>query len=91
MHWKGNQLWGSIEVLPTPAGLLLWELYSQVRCPSSAMRVCHGRVALQQRAGVSSHIQRLWPRVHRTLPGGPEVACGATASWYGFVTTVTNT
>lgn len=81
VHWKGNQLWGSIEVLPTPAGLLLWELYSQVRCPSSAMRVCHGRLALQQRAGVSSHIQRLWPRVcHRILPGGPEVASGATAS-----------
>ncbi len=31
VKWKGDQLWGSIEILPTPAGLLLWELYSQVR------------------------------------------------------------
>lgn len=30
VHWKGNELWGTIEVLPTPAGLLLWELYSRV-------------------------------------------------------------
>mmetsp|Transcript_4234 Transcript_4234/g.7543 ORF Transcript_4234/g.7543 Transcript_4234/m.7543 type:complete len:542 (-) Transcript_4234:507-2132(-) len=29
VKWKGNQLWGTIEVLPTPSGLLLWELYSQ--------------------------------------------------------------
>ncbi|KAG2440254.1 hypothetical protein HXX76_004366 [Chlamydomonas incerta] len=27
--WKGDQLWGTIEVLPTPSGLLLWELYSR--------------------------------------------------------------
>lgn len=31
MKWKGDQLWGVIEILPTPSGLLLWELYSQVR------------------------------------------------------------
>ena len=30
LNWKGGQLWGTIEVLPTPAGLLVWELYSQV-------------------------------------------------------------
>lgn len=30
VHWKGDQLWGTIEVLPTPSGMLLWELYSQV-------------------------------------------------------------
>lgn len=30
MVWKGDQLWGTIEVLPTPSGLLLWELYSRV-------------------------------------------------------------
>ncbi|WIA29021.1 hypothetical protein OEZ86_011538 [Tetradesmus obliquus] len=29
VHWRGNELWGTIEVLPTPAGLLLWELYSR--------------------------------------------------------------
>mmetsp|Transcript_32615 Transcript_32615/g.72047 ORF Transcript_32615/g.72047 Transcript_32615/m.72047 type:complete len:600 (+) Transcript_32615:290-2089(+) len=29
VQWKGDQLWGSIEILPTPSGLLLWELYSQ--------------------------------------------------------------
>lgn len=29
VFWKGDQLWGSIEILPTPSGLLLWELYSQ--------------------------------------------------------------
>eukprot|EP00878_Enallax_costatus_P023761 GHUV01025302.1.p1 GENE.GHUV01025302.1~~GHUV01025302.1.p1 ORF type:complete len:234 (+),score=69.75 GHUV01025302.1:263-964(+) len=27
--WRGRELWGVIEVLPTPAGLLLWELYSK--------------------------------------------------------------
>ncbi|GIL64725.1 hypothetical protein Vafri_18611 [Volvox africanus] len=27
--WKGDQLWGTIEVLPTPSGLLLWELYAR--------------------------------------------------------------
>jgi hypothetical protein len=31
VHWRGSELWGTIEVLPTPAGLLLWELYSRVR------------------------------------------------------------
>ncbi len=30
VSWKGDQLWGTIEVLPTPSGLLLWELYSRV-------------------------------------------------------------
>jgi hypothetical protein len=30
VRWRGNELWGTIEVLPTPAGLLLWELYSRV-------------------------------------------------------------
>jgi hypothetical protein len=34
VKWKGDQLWGTIEILPTPAGLLLWELYSQVRVPA---------------------------------------------------------
>ncbi|KAF5843548.1 hypothetical protein DUNSADRAFT_14464 [Dunaliella salina] len=29
VQWKGDQLWGTIEVLPTPSGLLLWELYAQ--------------------------------------------------------------
>lgn len=32
VSWKGDQLWGTIEVLPTPSGLLLWELYSRVGC-----------------------------------------------------------
>ncbi|GAX75735.1 hypothetical protein CEUSTIGMA_g3178.t1 [Chlamydomonas eustigma] len=27
--WRGDQLLGVIEILPTPSGLLLWELYSQ--------------------------------------------------------------
>ena len=31
VHWKGGRLYGSIEILQTPSGLLLWELYSQVR------------------------------------------------------------
>ncbi len=31
VHWRGELLWGTIEILPTPSGLLLWELYSQVR------------------------------------------------------------
>jgi hypothetical protein len=29
--WMRDQLLGIIEILPTPSGLLLWELYSQVR------------------------------------------------------------
>lgn len=29
VRWKGDCLWGTIEILPTPSGLLLWELYSQ--------------------------------------------------------------
>jgi len=29
VRWRGKELWGAIEILPTPAGLLLWELYSQ--------------------------------------------------------------
>ena len=29
VHWKGGRLHGSIEILQTPSGLLLWELYSQ--------------------------------------------------------------
>jgi hypothetical protein len=29
MFWKGKKLWGSIEVLSTPSGLLIWELYSK--------------------------------------------------------------
>mmetsp|Transcript_18408 Transcript_18408/g.46554 ORF Transcript_18408/g.46554 Transcript_18408/m.46554 type:complete len:728 (-) Transcript_18408:628-2811(-) len=29
VQWKGDQLWGTIEILPTPSGMLLWELYSQ--------------------------------------------------------------
>lgn len=28
--WQGDELWGSIEILLTPSGLLLWELYSKV-------------------------------------------------------------
>jgi hypothetical protein len=27
--WRGKELWGCVEVLPTPSGLLLWHLYSQ--------------------------------------------------------------
>lgn len=30
VYWRGRELWGIMEVLPTPAGLLLWELYSKV-------------------------------------------------------------
>lgn len=37
VHWRGNQLWGTIEILSTPSGLLLWELYSQVSCYSSSL------------------------------------------------------
>ena len=29
IHWSGDQLLGTIEILPTPSGLMLWELYSQ--------------------------------------------------------------
>lgn len=29
VHWKNNTLWGTLEILPTPSGLLLWELYSR--------------------------------------------------------------
>eukprot|EP00775_Hariotina_reticulata_P010278 gene10278-10437_t len=29
VFWRGSELWGTLEVLPTPAGLLLWELYSK--------------------------------------------------------------
>jgi hypothetical protein len=36
VHWRGSELWGTIEVLPTPAGLLLWELYSRVRQQGSS-------------------------------------------------------
>lgn len=39
MQWKGDQLWGTIEVLQTPSGMLLWELYSQVGC-LSAVQSC---------------------------------------------------
>jgi hypothetical protein len=31
LRWRGPELWGTLEVLPTPAGLLLSELYSKVR------------------------------------------------------------
>ncbi|KAI8469409.1 MAG: Prohead core protein protease-domain-containing protein [Monoraphidium minutum] len=51
--WRGKELWGCIEVLPTPSGLLLWALYgrgavlgvssrswaSLVRGPGGACRV----------------------------------------------------
>lgn len=30
LRWRGPELWGTLEVLPTPAGLLLSELYSKV-------------------------------------------------------------
>eukprot|EP00798_Chlamydomonas_sp_ICE-L_P028730 gene28730-31906_t len=29
VKWKDDQLWGTIEILPTPSGMLLWELYAQ--------------------------------------------------------------
>jgi len=29
IHWSGDQLLGTIEILPTPSGLMLWELYGQ--------------------------------------------------------------
>lgn len=29
VQWRGKELWGSLEILPTPSGLLLWELYSR--------------------------------------------------------------
>lgn len=29
LRWRGPELWGTLEVLPTPAGLLLSELYSK--------------------------------------------------------------
>jgi hypothetical protein len=29
VKWRGKELWGTIEVLPTPSGLLLWELYAR--------------------------------------------------------------
>ena len=32
VEWRNNQLWGTIEILRTPSGMLLWELYAQVRC-----------------------------------------------------------
>lgn len=32
LRWRGPELWGTLEVLPTPAGLLLSELYSKVSC-----------------------------------------------------------
>ncbi|PNH07500.1 hypothetical protein TSOC_006044 [Tetrabaena socialis] len=35
--WKGDQLWGTIEVLATPSGLLLWELYSRVCALAAAV------------------------------------------------------
>lgn len=28
-RWVGDKLWGTAEILPTPSGLLLWQLYSQ--------------------------------------------------------------
>lgn len=40
MQWKGDQLWGTIEILPTPSGLLLWELYAQVRSCRCCTRTC---------------------------------------------------
>lgn len=30
LRWRGPELWGTLEVLPSPAGLLLSELYSKV-------------------------------------------------------------
>lgn len=45
VQWKGDLLWGTIEILPTPSGLLLWELYSQVR--SQACCIKRYRVAAQ--------------------------------------------
>ena len=41
IRWIGDQLLGSIEILPTPSGMLLWELYSQVRqCVEGEGRGC---------------------------------------------------
>lgn len=40
LRWRGAELWGTIEVLPTPAGLLLSELYSKVRAEASLTRMC---------------------------------------------------
>ena len=31
LRWRGPELWGTLEILPTPAGLLLSELYSKAR------------------------------------------------------------
>ena len=49
VNWKGDQLWGTIEILATPSGLLLWELYSQVRgvhasCLKGGMRACWSNI-----------------------------------------------
>ncbi|EFJ48763.1 hypothetical protein VOLCADRAFT_90584 [Volvox carteri f. nagariensis] len=46
--WKGDQLWGTIEVLPTPSGLLLRELYSRL-WPSTQMSMCSYFPALESR------------------------------------------
>jgi hypothetical protein len=35
LRWRGPELWGTLEVLPTPAGLLLSELYSKVSVSST--------------------------------------------------------
>lgn len=35
LRWRGPELWGTLEVLPTPAGLLLSELYSKVSSQQS--------------------------------------------------------
>ena len=45
IKWKDEQLWGSIEVLPTPSGLLLWELYSSgIKLGVSSRCVCGGGI-----------------------------------------------
>lgn len=38
LRWRGPELWGTLEVLPTPAGLLLSELYSKVSTASNRGR-----------------------------------------------------
>lgn len=45
LRWRGPELWGTLEVLPTPAGLLLSELYSKVS--TSNRGHVHARIAAE--------------------------------------------
>lgn len=78
VHWKGGRLYGSIEILQTPSGLLLWELYSQVRPHCGRVGgVEASRGSLLSRPQVHQ-CAAACPQLHRgmaPLPALPSLTC----------------